>query len=137
MTDRNQQSNRPPDIEPAIRAIAMPADANGNGDIFGGWIMSQMDLAGGSVASVQARGRVATVGVKEIAFHVPVAIGDEVSCYAQLTRRGNTSVTTNIEVWARRRNVDVQVKVTEGEFTYVAINDDGSPKPLPKTGEVR
>jgi len=137
MTDRNQQSNRPPDIEPAIRAIAMPADANGNGDIFGGWIMSQMDLAGGSVASVQARGRVATVGVKEIAFHVPVAIGDEVSCYAQLTRRGNTSVTTNIEVWARRRNVDVQVKVTEGEFTYVAINDDGSPKPLPKTGEVQ
>jgi acyl-CoA thioesterase YciA len=137
MTDRNQQSNRPPDIEPAIRAIAMPADANGNGDIFGGWIMSQMDLAGGSVASVLARGRVATVGVKEIAFHVPVAIGDEVSCYAQLTRRGNTSVTTNIEVWARRRNVDVQVKVTEGEFTYVAINDDGSPKPLPQIGDVK
>ena len=137
MTDRNQQSNRPPDIEPAIRAIAMPADANGNGDIFGGWIMSQMDLAGGSVASVLARGRVATVGVKEIAFHVPVAIGDEVSCYAQLTRRGNTSVTTNIEVWARRRNVEVQVKVTEGEFTYVAIKDDGSPKPLPQIGEVQ
>ena len=89
------------------------------------------DLAGGSVASVQARGRVATVGVKEIAFHVPVAIGDEVSCYAQLTRRGNTSVTTNIEVWARRRNVDIQVKVTEGEFTYVAISDDGTPRPLP------
>lgn len=129
--DRNDQSNRPPKIEPAIRTIAMPADANGNGDIFGGWIMSQMDLAGGSVASVQARGRVATVGVKEIAFHVPVAIGDEVSCYAQLTRRGNTSVTTNIEVWARRRNVDIQVKVTEGEFTYVAISDDGTPRPLP------
>ncbi|MBT5496060.1 MAG: acyl-CoA thioesterase [Alphaproteobacteria bacterium] len=131
MTDRKEQSNRPPEIEPAIRAIAMPADANGNGDIFGGWIMSQMDLAGGSVASVQARGRVATVGVKEIAFHVPVAIGDEVSCYAELTRRGNTSVTTNIEVWARRRNFDIQVKVTEGEFTYVAINDDGTPKSLP------
>jgi acyl-CoA thioesterase YciA len=135
MTERNEHSNRPPEIEPAIRAIAMPADANGNGDIFGGWIMSQMDLAGGSVASVLARGRVATVGVKEIAFHVPVAIGDEVSCYAQLTRRGNTSVTTNIEVWARRRNVDIQVKVTEGEFTYVAINDDGTPKPLPQSGE--
>lgn len=131
MLDRNDQSNRPPEIEAAIRAIAMPADANGNGDIFGGWIMSQMDLAGGSVASVQARGRVATVGVKEIAFHVPVAVGDVVSCYAQLTRRGNTSVTTNIEVWVRRRNVDAQVKVTEGEFTYVAINDDGTPKPLP------
>lgn len=131
MTDRNDQSNRPPQIEPAIRAIAMPADANGNGDIFGGWIMSQMDLAGGNIASIQARGRVATVGVKEIAFHVPVAIGDEVSCYAELTRRGNTSVTTHIEVWARRRNVDIQVKVTEGEFTYVAINEDGTPKKLP------
>lgn len=93
--------------------------------------MSQMDLAGGSVASVQARGRVATVGVKEIAFHVPVAIGDEVSCYAQLTRRGKTSVTTNIEVWARRRNAGTQVKVTEGEFTYVAIDDQGAPVSLP------
>ena len=129
--DRNDQPNRPPPVEPAIRAIAMPANANGNGDIFGGWIMSQMDLAGGSVASIQARGRVATVGVKAIAFHVPVAIGDEVSCYAQLVRRGTTSVTTNIEVWVRRRNVDVQVKVTEGEFTYVAISDDGTPRPLP------
>lgn len=131
MIDPNPESNRPPEIEPAIRAIAMPADANGNGDIFGGWIMSQMDLAGGSVASIQARGRVVTVGVKEIAFHVPVAVGDEVSCYAQMTRRGRTSVTTHIQVWVRRRNVHVQVKVTEGEFTYVAIKDDGSPKVLP------
>ena len=131
MRDRSAQSNRPPAREPAIRAIAMPADANGNGDIFGGWIMSQMDLAGGSVASVQARGRVATVGVKAIAFHVPVAIGDEVSCYAQLTRRGKTSVTTNIEVWARRRNAGTQVKVTEGEFTYVAIDGQGAPMSLP------
>ena len=110
MIDPDPKSNRPPEIEPAIRAIAMPADANGNG---------------------QARGRVATVGVKEIAFHVPVAVGDEVSCYAQMTRRGRTSVTTHIEVWVRRRNVHDQVKVTEGEFTYVAIEADGSPKALP------
>lgn len=130
MIDPETKSNRPPEIEPAIRAIAMPADANGNGDIFGGWIMSQMDLAGGNIASVQARGRVATVGVKEIAFHVPVAIGDVVSCYAQMTRRGRTSVTTHIEVWVRRRNAVVQVKVTEGEFTYVAIDENGAPKPL-------
>lgn len=130
MMDRNPKSNRPPNIEPAIRAIAMPASANGNGDIFGGWIMSQMDLAGGTVASLQARGRVATVGVKEIAFHVPVAIGDLVSCYAELKRRGRTSVTTKIEVWVRRRDVDIELKVTEGEFTYVAIDENGAPKPL-------
>lgn len=123
-------SNRPPPVEPAIRAIAMPSFANGNGDIFGGWIMSQMDLAGGNVASTRARGRVATVGVKEIAFHVPVAIGDEVSCYAQLTETGRTSLTTRIEVWVRRRNADTQVKVTEGEFTYVAIDDHGRPRPI-------
>lgn len=129
--DRNPKSNRSPNIEPAIRAIAMPASANGNGDIFGGWIMSQMDLAGGTVASLQARGRVATVGVKEIAFHVPVAIGDLVSCYAELKRRGRTSVTTKIEVWVRRRDVDIELKVTEGEFTYVAIDENGAPKPLP------
>ena len=122
--DRNPKSNRPPNIEPAIRAIAMPASANG------GWIMSQMDLAGGTVASLQARGRVATVGVKEIAFHVPVAIGDLVSCYAELKRRGRTSVTTKIEVWVRRRDVDIELKVTEGEFTYVAIDENGAPKPL-------
>ena len=92
MTERESAPNQPPDMEPAIRAIAMPADANGNGDIFGGWIMSQMDLAGGNVASVAARGRLATVGVKEIAFLVPVGIGDEVTCYAEVTRLGNTSM---------------------------------------------
>ena len=122
-------------IEPkgdlTLRTLAMPADVNVNGDIFGGWIMSQMDLAGGTVASLQARGRVATVGVKEIAFHVPVAIGDLVSCYAELKRRGRTSVTTKIEVWVRRRDVDIELKVTEGEFTYVAIDENGAPKPLP------
>lgn len=121
-------------MEPAIRAIAMPADANGNGDIFGGWIMAQMDLAGGSVAAMRARGRVATVGIKEIAFHVPVAIGDEVSCYAELTRAGKTSITTKIEVWARRRNVETEVKVTEGIFTYVAIDDTGRPREIDQAG---
>jgi acyl-CoA thioesterase YciA len=131
MTDRSSETNRPPDIDPAIRTIAMPANANGNGDIFGGWIMSQMDLAGGNVASVEAQGRLATVGVKEIAFHVPVAIGDEVTCYAVITHRGNTSVTTNVEVWARRRNSGIHEKVTEGEFTYVAIDEGGRPRALP------
>ena len=136
MIDPDPKSNRRLEIEPATRAIAMPADANGNGDTFGRWIMSQMDLAGGSVASLQAPGRVATVGVKEIAFHVPVAIGDVVSCYAQFKRRGRTSVTTKIEVWVRRRAVDIELKVTEGEFTYVAIEGDGSPKLLPSEDKV-
>ena len=120
-------SNRPPDIDPAIRTIAMPADANGNGDIFGGWIMSQMDLAGGNVASIRARSRVVTVGVKEIAFHVPVAVGDVVTCFAQVTRVGRTSITTDVEVWVRRRNEATELKVTEGEFTYVAIDERGRP----------
>lgn len=120
-------SNRPPADDPAIRTIAMPADANGNGDIFGGWIMSQMDLAGGNVASVRARSRVVTVGVKEIAFHVPVAVGDVVSCLARITRVGRTSITTAVEVWVRRRNEATELKVTEGEFTYVAIDEAGRP----------
>ena len=130
MTDSSPSPNRPPAVEPAIRAIAMPADANGNGDIFGGWIMSQMDLAGGSVASMRAHGRVVTVGIKEIAFHVPVAIGDEVSCYAELDRVGRTSVTTRIEVWVRRRNAEMLLKVTEGVFTYVAVDEWGRPRPI-------
>jgi len=134
MTNTQRDSNRPPPVEPSIRAIAMPAYANGNGDIFGGWIMSQMDLAGGNVASQHAHGRVVTVGVKEIAFHVPVAIGDEVSCYAQITRTGTTSITTKVEVWVRRRNAETQVKVTEGEYTYVAIDEKGRPRPFEKAG---
>ena len=127
MTERESAPNQPPDMEPAIRAIAMPADANGNGDIFGGWIMSQMDLAGGNVASIRARSRVVTVGVKEIAFHVPVAVGDVVTCFAQVTRVGRTSITTDVEVWVRRRNEATELKVTEGEFTYVAIDEAGRP----------
>ena len=124
--------DRTPNGSVVLRTLAMPADTNANGDIFGGWIMSQMDLAGGNVASVAARGRLATVGVKEIAFLVPVGIGDEVTCYAEVTRLGNTSITTNVEVWARRRNAFVYDKVTEGEFTYVAIDDAGRPRQIPR-----
>ena len=134
MAEPQTQSNRPPDMEPAIRTFAMPADANGNGDIFGGWIMSLMDLAGGNVASVRARSRVVTVGVKEIAFHVPVAVGDVVSCYARVTRVGRTSVTTRIEVWVRRSNDATELKVTEGEFTYVAIDGNNRPVAIAATG---
>src|SRR5579863_2659221 len=92
----------PPAREPALRAIAMPADANANGDIFGGWVLSQMDLGGGSLAGQRAKGRVATVAITAMTFHLPVYIGDEVSCYGEVVRVGHTSITIHIESWARR-----------------------------------
>lgn len=111
--------------------VAMPADANPSGDIFGGWIMSLMDMAGGNVAFQRAAGRIVTVGVNEMTFHVPVNIGDEVSCYAQLTGVGRTSIRTWVEVWTRRRAGGAQIKVTEGEFTYVRIDENRKPTPVP------
>jgi acyl-CoA thioesterase YciA len=117
--------------EPALRAIAMPGDANPNGDIFGGWLLAQMDLAGGSVASQRAQGRVATVAVTGMTFHRPVYIGDEVSCHAAVTRVGRTSITIHIETWVRRHLSSERVKVTEGTFTYVALGDDRKPRKVP------
>ncbi len=122
----------PPDQAPAIRMIAMPADANPMGDIFGGFIMSLMDLAGGAVAFERAGGRVATAGVKEIAFHVPVSIGDQVSCYAHVVGTGRSSIVTRVETWVHRRAGGRLIKVTEGEFTYVKVDDDKRPAPLPE-----
>jgi acyl-CoA thioesterase YciA len=120
-----------PAREPALRTIAMPADANANGDIFGGWVLSQMDLAGGSLAVQRARGRVATVAVTGMKFHLPVFIGDEVSCYGTIAKVGRTSITVHIESWARRHRTGERVKVTEGTFTYVAIGDDRKPRRVP------
>src|SRR5436309_12769516 len=120
--------------QPALRVMPMPADANQNGDIFGGWIMAQVDIAGGAVAARVARGRVATVAVKEFVFKQPVQIGDLLSFYADVVRIGNTSVTVSVEVFAERRPTDlVVVKVTEATLTYVAIDRDGRPRPVPKT----
>jgi acyl-CoA thioesterase YciA len=116
---------------PALRTIAMPADANPNGDIFGGWILAQMDLAGGVAAVRRARGRVATVGVEAIAFHKPVLVGDEVSCFASVEQVGRTSIRVRIETWTRRQPSGEAVKVTEGVFTYVAIGDDRRPREVP------
>lgn len=120
----------PPTSEPAIRMVAMPADANPSGDIFGGWIMSLMDMAGGNTAFQRAGGRVATVAVDSLEFHRPVAVGDEVTCYVEMLRVGRTSLATRIEVWVRGRAGGPQVKVTEGVFTYVAIDDNRSPRPV-------
>ena len=129
----SQQRDTPPtSSEPALRAIAMPGDANPNGDIFGGWLLAQMDLAGGSVASQRAQGRVATVAITGMTFHRPVFIGDEVSCYAAVTKIGRTSITIHIETWVRRHLSSERVKVTEGIFTYVAIGTDRRPRAVPK-----
>jgi acyl-CoA thioesterase YciA len=121
----------PPSGEPALRAIAMPADANPNGDIFGGWLLAQMDLAGGSVASQRAKGRVATVAITGMTFQLPVFIGDQVSCYAEIIRIGHSSLTIRIETWVRRHLSDERVRVTEGIYTYVAIGADRRPRPVP------
>jgi acyl-CoA thioesterase YciA len=117
----------PPTIEPAIRTIAMPADTNPHGDIFGGWLLCQMDLAGATIATRHAGGRVVTIAITAMVFHRPVCVGDEVSCYASVSKTGNTSITTTIERWARRaRGADtIPIKVTEGLFTYVRVDASG------------
>ena len=119
---------------PALRVMPMPADANQNGDIFGGWIMSQVDIAGGVVAGRLARGRVATVAVKEFVFKEPVHIGDVLSFYVDVERIGRTSITVTVEVFAERRPADPKVvKVTEATLTYVAIDGAGRPRPVPRS----
>ena len=125
-------SDQPPqDREPAIRTIPMPADANANGDIFGGWMMAQMDLAGAVAAMRRARGRVATVAVEAMTFHQPVMVGDLVSCYPEVVRVGRTSMTVRIDAWVERRLSGEREQVTSGTFTYVAIDDAGKPRPVP------
>jgi acyl-CoA thioesterase YciA len=117
--------------EPVIRTIAMPADANPAGDIFGGWLMSQMDLAASSVATHRARGRVATVAVEAMSFLSPVMVGDEVSLYARLVSTGRTSIKVAVEAFRRHRHEDERERVTEATFTFVAIGPDRRPRPLP------
>lgn len=122
----------PPDHELVLRVVPMPADVNANGDIFGGWVMAQVDIAGGIVAARRARGRVATVAVNAFLFKQPISIGDVVSMYAQIERSGTTSVTVHVEVIAERNPAaPVVVKVTEASLTYVAIDDQGRKRPLP------
>ncbi len=124
---------RPPERDPTLRVVPMPSDVNYNGDVFGGWIMSQVDIAGGTVAARIARGRVATVAVKEFVFKEPVQIGDVLSFYVDVRRIGNTSVTVNVEVFAERRPSDPSVvKVTEATLTTVAIDGTGRPRPVPR-----
>jgi len=122
-----------PDKQPVLRVVPMPADVNQHGDIFGGWIMSQVDIAGGVVAARHARGRVATVAVNSFTFKQPVLVGDVVSFFAEVARLGKTSVAIDVEVYAQRNPVDlVTVRVTEASLTYVAVDAAGRPRPVPR-----
>ena len=118
-----------PKGEVAIMTVAMPADANPAGDIFGGWLLAQMDIASG-----RAKGRTATIGIKEMEFHKPVKVGDRLTCYAEIMRIGRTSLTIAVEAWTTNHYTQTApTKVTEGVFTYVALDGDGKPRPVPDT----
>ena len=133
MTDAAAPTALPSDKELVLRVIPMPSDSNANGDIFGGWIMAQVDLAGSVLPVRIAKGRVTTVAVNQFIFKQPVSIGDLLSFYATVERIGNTSITVRVEVYAERNPADLQVvKVTEANLTYVAIDREGKPRQVPK-----
>jgi acyl-CoA thioesterase YciA len=136
MAQEDETAQLPQDREPVLRVVPMPADANSTGDIFGGWIMSQVDIAGSIPALRLARGRVATVAVNSFTFRQPVLIGDLVSFYAKVVRVGRTSITVDVEVYAQRGiPEEVTVKVTEATLTYVAVDSSRKPRPVrPETG---
>jgi acyl-CoA thioesterase YciA len=119
------------DQAPDIRVIAMPADTNPAGDIFGGWLMANMDLAAGNAAARRARGRCATVAVDRMTFHRPVLVGDEVSFFADITKIGRTSMVIHVKAYRRARESDETGLVTEATFTFVAIDENRRPRPIP------
>lgn len=121
-----------PNGELVLQTLALPRDTNSNGDIFGGWLMSQMDLGGAIAAREIAKGRVTTVAVGSMAFLCPVPVGATVSCYCEVLDVGRASVKTLVEVWVKHYSKDQRQKVTEGEFVYVAIDDTGRTRPIPR-----
>ncbi len=123
-----------PSGELTLRTLAMPADANAAGDIFGGWVMAQMDLACGIRAAERARGRVVTAAVREMSFAKPVKIGDTLSVYTHVTRVGRTSMTLKVEAWAQRYLTELMEKVTDADFVMVALDKEGKPKAIPQEG---
>lgn len=125
-----QGAEAPPVEQPAIRTIAMPADTNPAGDIFGGWLMSQMDLAAGNLAALTPRGRAVTIAVDGMRFHQPVKVGDEVSLFARLTRRGRTSMHIHVTAWRRGCEQQTSEKVTSATFVFVALDGEGRPRPI-------
>ena len=120
---------------PVMRVIPMPADTNAHGTVFGGWVMAQVDLAGSVPASERSQGKVVTVAVNSFVFKEPVFVGDLVSFYAQVSKVGRTSVTVDVEVYAQRQRIGTEVvKVTEAQLTYVAVDDERRPRPVPPAG---
>jgi acyl-CoA thioesterase YciA len=125
----------PDESELAIRVMAMPADTNASGDIFGGWLMSQVDIAGSIIARRRANGRIVTVAVDSFQFHQPVFVGDLISCYARITRVGRTSLTVNVRAYAERQGATHEIiQVTEADLTYVAVDEQRRPRPLMPAG---
>ena len=135
MSDPKSPSRDTPRGELTVRTIAMPADTNANGDIFGGWVMSQMDQAGGIAAVERARGRAVTVKVDGMTFIQPMKVGDVLCVYTHVEHVGRTSMRIQIEAWARRFQTQRRDKVTDATFIFVAIDDDGRPRPIPPIGE--
>lgn len=130
----NTETSNQPQGTLAMQTIAMPKDTNANGDIFGGWLVSQMDLAAGIVSKQAAQGRSATVAIKEVNFLLPVKVGSTVSCYARIVGTGRTSMHIAVEVWISKYAAhDDLRKAAEGQFVFVAIDDNGKPRPLPKS----
>lgn len=138
MTDTSVRTkpitNAEPKGELSIRTLAMPADTNQNGDIFGGWLLGQMDLAGGIFVSKYAKSRSVTVAIEAMTFRKPVYVGDVVSVYGTVVRVGRTSITVYVEAWVQRRDETNIILVTDGNFTYVAIDDNGHPQPIKRDG---
>ncbi|NPD19937.1 acyl-CoA thioester hydrolase YciA [Alterinioella nitratireducens] len=120
-----------PEGDLTLRTVAMPSDVNGNGDVFGGWVLSQMDIAAGILSRERSRGRATTVAVDAMKFIRPVAVGDVLCVYTRLKRVGRSSMAIEVEAWVRRGTIGAREKVTEAIFTFVAIDEDGKPRPLP------
>jgi acyl-CoA thioesterase YciA len=136
MIETAREARRSEDSEPrgvlTVRVSAMPADTNANGDIFGGWVLSRMDQAGGIAAVERAQGRVVTIALDAMTFIRPVRVGDVLEVYTEVESIGRTSMKVHVEAWARRFRISVHEKVTDATFTFVAIGDDGVPRPIPK-----
>ena len=131
MSETSVESDMPSGVL-TIRTLAMPADTNPAGDIFGGWVMSQMDIAGAICAVERVKGRVVTVAVEAMSFIAPVKVGDILCVYCEIERVGTTSITVMVEAWVRRNRVADRVQVTHGRFIYVALDDDGNKRAIPK-----
>jgi len=127
---KEENKNRQPKGELTIRTFAMPRDTNANGDIFGGWLVSQMDLGAAIAAKQRSKGRTATVAIDKMVFKRPVHVGDIICCHADIVKVGRTSMTINVEVWAVPQEEQTRHIVTEGVFTFVAIDQHGHPRPI-------